>query len=192
MRLVLGSGSAARQAMLEQAGLSFEVIRPDVDEDAVKADWTGTPAGLATELAWMKAMDVSARAPDATVIGADQVLELEGWIFNKPGTRAKAAEHLRRLSGRTHALHTAMAVARNGSVVHESLTTPRLTMFALSESEIADYVAAAPAGAWQTVGGYQVEGPGIRLFRTIEGGWHDIMGLPLLTLQAWLRGEADK
>lgn len=192
MRLVLGSGSATRQAMLKQAGLSFDVIRPDVDEDAVKADWTGTPASLAVELAWMKAMDVSARAPDAIVIGADQVLELDGWIFSKPGTRTKAARHLGRLSGQTHDLHTAMAVAVNGSVVHESLTTPRLSMFALSESEIADYLAAAPDGAWDTVGGYQVEGPGIRLFRQIEGGWHDVMGLPLLNLMGWLRDEGCK
>lgn len=192
MKLVLGSGSATRRDMLELAGLDFLIVRPEVDEDAVKADWTGTPAALATELAWMKAMEVSARVPEAIVIGADQVLELEGWIFSKPGTRAKAAEHLRRLSGRTHALHTAMAIAKNGSVVHESLTTPRLTMFALSEGEIADYVAAAPSGAWQTVGGYQVEGRGIRLFRSIEGGWHDIMGLPLLNLLAWLRGETGK
>jgi septum formation protein len=192
VRLVLGSGSVTRRTMLEQAGLTFEVVRPDVDEDAVKADWTDTPAALATELAWMKAMDVSARMPDATVIGGDQVLELDGWIFNKPGTRTKAARHLARLAGKTHDLHTAMAIARNSSVVHESLTTPRLSMFALSESEIGDYISTAPDSAWNTVGGYQVEGAGIRLFRDITGNWHDIMGLPLLNLMAWLRKESGK
>lgn len=189
MRLVLGSGSPTRRRILEQAGLTFDVILPDVDEDSVKANWTGTPAALAVELARQKTLDVSQRTPGATVIGADQVLELEGWIFSKPGSPDRAAAHLRRLAGKTHELHTAMAIARNGSLVHESLTTPRLSMFALSESEISNYIAAAPPGAWATVGGYQVEGPGIQLFCQIDGGWHDIMGLPLLALQAWLRGE---
>ncbi|WP_417515928.1 Maf family protein [Minwuia sp.] len=187
MRLVLGSGSPTRRRMLQDAGLVFQVMPPDVDEDAVKADWTDTPAALARELAWMKAAEVSARVPDALVIAADQVLELEGWIFSKPGNRQKAARHLNRLSGRTHDLHTAMALAHRGSVIFEHQSTPRLTMFDLTEAEIASYIAAAPPDAWQTVGGYQVEGPGIRLFRTIEGGWHDILGLPLLVLQDWLR-----
>jgi len=191
VRLILGSGSPTRRAMLLQAGLDFDVVVPDVDEDAVKADWTGTPAGLARELARMKALAVSALHPDALVIAADQVLELEGWIFSKPGNRRKAARHLNRLAGQTHELHTAMALGRGSAVVHEELTTPRLTMRAMTETEIADYVAAAPESAWGTVGGYQVEGPGIRLFERIEGGWHDILGLPLLPLLNWLRAEAS-
>ncbi|WP_416898879.1 MAG: Maf family protein [Minwuia sp.] len=189
MRLVLGSGSATRRQLLQDAGMDFDVVPSEVDEDAVKADWIGTPADLAGVLAEMKALEVSERVPDALVIGADQVLELEGWIFNKPGDRTKAARHLNRLAGRTHELHTAMVVARGGAVQFAHRASPKLTMAPLSEIEIANYVAAAPDSAWATVGGYQVEGPGIRLFEKIEGAWHDILGLPLLPLLNWLRRE---
>lgn len=187
--LVLGSGSATRRAMLEQAGLEFEAVSPDVDEDAVKDRWRGAPAGLAMTLARAKAMEVSARRPGAVVIGADQVLDLDGEIFSKPGDRAAARAHLKRLAGRTHHLRTAMALARDGRVVFEAASAPALTLWPLDDAEIEAYLDAAPESAWATVGGYQVEGPGIRLFETIRGGWHDIMGLPLLRLIGWLREE---
>lgn len=188
--LVLGSGSATRRAMLEQAGLAFEAVSPDVDEDAVKGSWTGDAAGLAAELARAKALEVSARRPDAIVIGADQVLDLDGEMFSKPGDRAGARHHLRRLSGRTHHLRTAMALARDGAILFEAASAPALTLWPLGPDEIEAYLDAAPDSAWATVGGYQVEGPGIRLFERIEGGWHDIMGLPLLRLIGWLRENA--
>ncbi|WP_206419753.1 Maf family protein [Minwuia thermotolerans] len=192
MRLVLGSGSATRRAMLEQAGLVFEIDPPRVDEDAVKAGWTGDAASLAAALARAKALEVSARQPGALVIGADQVLELDGEIFSKPGNRDGAAAHLRRLAGRTHVLRTAMVLARDGAVVFETRSAPALTMRALPETVIESYLEAAPESVWATVGGYQVEGPGIRLFECIDGGWHDILGLPLLVLLGWLRENADE
>jgi len=189
MRLILASGSATRRQMLEQAGLTFEVVPPDTDEEAVKLGWTGTPAGLALDLARRKALSVSGSRPDALVIGADQVLELDGRMFSKPGDMAAARTHLAALRGRTHYLRTAMVLARGDDSVFAHESAPALTLFDLTDAALDAHVAGQSPDVLQSVGGYRVETADIRLFRSIEGGWHDVLGLPLLALQAWLRDE---
>lgn len=110
MKLILASGSIARQTMLRNAGLEFSTIASDVDEAAIKSTSHANPAELAATLAAAKAANVALLAPKALTIGADQLLLCEGKLYNKPKSMAQAAEHLRALSGRTHSLITAACI----------------------------------------------------------------------------------
>jgi septum formation protein len=187
MHLVLASTSATRAKMLRDAGLSFAVEQPAVDEAAVQRSMTDA-AAIAVTLAAEKALAVSRRRPADLVIGADQTLDC-GDVFTKPADRAAAAAQLARLAGREHRLHTAVAVARDDSVVWQHLATVALTVRALGTGEIERYLDRAGDAALASVGAYQVEGLGIQLFEAIDGDWFTILGLPLLPLLAYLRNE---
>jgi septum formation protein len=188
--LLLASTSPTRRALLACAGLTVETRAPGVDERAVEAQAAGlSPEGLAERLAAAKANAVAAQMPDRVVIGADQVLDLDGTVFHKPADRAGAAAHLARLQGRTHALHSAVALAIDGAVVDGFVATARLTMRPLDEAGIAAYLDAAGPAVIGSVGAYQLEGVGIHLFDRIEGDHSTILGLPLLPLLARLRAR---
>jgi septum formation protein len=187
MKLILASGSAARQTMLRNAGLEFSTIASDTDEAAIKAASTVSPAELALALAAAKAANVALLAPKALTIGADQILLCEGHIFNKPKSMAQAAEHLRALSGRTHTLITAACIHQGASQLWHHTASPTLTMRALTEADISAYLTAAGPKILTSVGAYQLEGLGINLFTDITGDFFTILGLPLLALLAFLR-----
>jgi septum formation protein len=110
-------------------------------------------------------------------------------MFNKPAGRAGAAEHLRALSGRTHALHAAVAGARNGDALFVDVSVARRTMRELSEDMIQAYLHIAGDAVTTSVGAYQLEGLGVHLFSRIDGDHFTILGLPLLPLLAFLRGQ---
>lgn len=191
-RIILASGSGARRSMLANAGVPFEVYPSAIDERTIEAPLVAagaTPAEIAVALAEAKAVDVSLDAPDALVIGADQTLDLDGHRGTKSATRAEARQQLARLAGRTHTLHSAVAVARDGEILWSHLATATLTMRALSEAEIEAYLDRVGDDALGSVGVYQVEGEGIRLFDTIDGDFFTILGLPLLPLLTFLRRE---
>ncbi|KMO32837.1 septum formation inhibitor Maf [Methylobacterium variabile] len=188
--LLLASTSPTRRALLEAGGLAVETRAPGVDERAVEAAAADlSPPGLAERLAAAKAAAVAAGAPDRVVIGADQVLDLDGAVFHKPADRDGAAAHLARLQGRTHALHSAVALALGGAVVECFVATARLTMRPLDAAGIAAYLDAAGPAVTGSVGAYQLEGVGIHLFDRIAGDQSTILGLPLLPLLASLRGR---
>jgi septum formation protein len=188
--LILASGSATRAALLSAAGLAFEATAPGVDEAAIKeaAQAEGIPpAEAALLLAEAKAARVSRRRPEALVIGADQLLVCDGAWFDKPAGAAAAEAQLARLSGRSHELVTAVLCHRGGARVWQHVAVPRLTMRVLRPEVIADYVAAEGEAVTRSVGGYRVEGLGLRLFRRIEGEHSEILGLPMLPLLGFLR-----
>ncbi len=188
--LLLASTSPTRRALLASAGLDPETRSPGVDERAVEAQAAGlSPENLAERLAAAKAAAVAGQAPDRVVIGADQVLDLDGTVFHKPADRAGAAAHLARLQGRSHALHSAVALAVDGAVAEVFVVTARLTMRPLDEAGIKAYLDAAGPAVTGSVGAYQLEGAGIHLFDRIEGDHSTILGLPLLPLLARLRGR---
>ncbi|GJD52611.1 7-methyl-GTP pyrophosphatase [Methylobacterium crusticola] len=188
--LILASTSPTRRALLESAGLAVETRAPGVDERAVEAQAAGlAPEALAQRLADAKALAVARAAPDRVVLGADQVLALDGAVLHKPADRAAAAAHLARLQGRTHALHAAAALALGGAVVDRVVATARLTVRPLDAAAIAAYLDAAGPGVTGSVGAYRIEGVGIHLFARIEGDHATILGLPLLPLLARLRGH---
>ncbi len=186
--LILASTSAARRAMLRQAGLDFAALPSGVDETALKQGFTGAPEDLALALAAAKARAVSAAHPRALVLGADQLLVCEGAVFDKPADLAEAAVHLRRLSGRAHQLVTAACVVQSGAVVWSHVERATLEVRSLSEDFIARYLEVEGAEILGCVGAYRLEGVGAQLFTRVEGDYFTILGLSLLPLLGFLRG----
>lgn len=191
-RLVLASASAVRRTILANAGLDFDVVPAAIDERAAEAPLLAAgigPDGIAAALAAAKAVSVGETRPGDLVLGADQVLELDGRRFTKPADMEAARRQLLDLAGRTHQHHSALAVARGGEIVWQHLDTAHLTMRPLTPKEIGTYLAAVGDAALASVGAYQIEGRGIQLFSGIEGSLFTIMGLPLLPLLAFLRTQ---
>lgn len=191
-RIILASGSPFRRKMLEDAGVAFEQIRPEIDERAVEEAVSGsglTPADLAEILAEAKAIAVSELHPDALVIGSDQTLSLGEEVLHKPADMEEARRRLLALSGRTHELNSAVVLAQNGSAIWRHVSTARLTMRELEPGFIGRHLASVGDKALSSVGAYQIEGEGIQLFEKIEGDHFTIVGLPLLPLLAELRAR---
>jgi len=188
--LILASKSHARQMLLANAGIHFEAVPADIDERAVQlASGLSAPGEIATLLAREKALAVSMRQPGKYVVGADQTLALENRLFSKPAGRVAAGEQLRDLAGRSHELHAAVAVARDGKILFEATDIARMTMRQLSGAEIRTYLDEAGEAVTSSVGAYQLEGLGVHLFERIDGDHFTILGLPLLPLLAFLRSE---
>ncbi len=191
-RLVLASGSGARRTLLANAGLAFDVRPSSLDERAVEAPLVAggaSPAGIAEALAAAKAIDVSRQEPGALVIGADQTLDCDGHRGTKSESLAEARAQLMRLAGREHRLHSAVAVARDGVLRWRHLASATLAMRPLTPVEVDAYLARVGDDVLKSVGVYQLEGEGVRLFERIAGDYFTILGLPLLPLLAYLRGE---
>jgi septum formation protein len=188
--LVLASQSRARQMLLGNAGLAFEAVPADIDERIIQQK-SGLlkPGEIAALLAQEKALFVSSKMPDRYVVGADQTLALGQRLFSKPAGRAQAAEQLRALAGNTHELHSALAVARDGKILLSEVSIARMTMRQLSGDEVRTYLDTAGEAVTTSVGAYQLEGLGVHLFDRIEGDHFTILGLPLLPLLAFLRGQ---
>ena len=190
MALVLASGSKIRAELMQNAGLAIDIDPADVDERAVeapllKADFL--PEDLASVLAEAKANDVSGRRPGDLVVGADQILAFDGQRRTKPDDMEAARRQLLAFSGKTHELHSAVVISRNGEAIWHHVSTARLTMRDLSPAFIGHYLAAAGDVVLSSVGAYQLESIGIQLFEKIEGDYFTILGLPMLPLLAELR-----
>ena len=189
--IVLASKSASRRALLAGVGLPFEVEPADIDERGVEDALSrrgDAGSGLALALARAKALAVSARRPQALTLGADQTLILDGQPMHKAPTRAAAAAALQAMSGRTHRLASAFALARDGAILAEDSDSADMTMRALDAAQIARYLDIAGPAVLASVGAYQIEGLGAHLFETISGDHATILGLPMLKLLAALRG----
>ncbi|ARQ56138.1 MULTISPECIES: Maf-like protein [Rhizobium] len=188
--IILASSSPFRRMLMENAGLSFEAQAATIDERALEAPLEkagATPDAVALALARAKAEDVSRRFSDSLVIGSDQTMSLGDRVFHKPKDMADAAGHLHALSGRTHRLNSAVAIANNGVVLWEHLAHAELTMRPLTAEFIAGHLARVGDKALSSVGAYQLEGQGIQLFEKIEGDYFTILGLPMLPLLTKLR-----
>ena len=185
--LVLASKSAARRAMLTDAGIVHDVVAPRLDEAAARAALKGHDARtLADALAELKALKISRQMPGCLVLGCDQTLERDdGQLLDQPGDAV--ADQLHALSGRSHRLFAAVVAARDGVPLWRHVGAARLTMRSLSTDFIEAYVAAEGPMVRGCVGGYRIEGPGIQLFDRIDGDHFTIRGLPLLPLLGWLR-----
>jgi septum formation protein len=189
-RIILASASPTRSALLRNAGIDFTVMPTQIDERGVEAPLVASarpPAEIAAALAEAKALSVLAEGRAAFVIGADQVLSADGRPWHKPADIAEARDQLIALSGRTHELHSAIAVARDGSIAWRHCESVRMTMRPLAADFIDDYLVRVGEDALKSVGAYQIEGPGIQLFERIEGDYFAVLGLPLLPLLAYLR-----
>jgi septum formation protein len=182
--VILASKSAARRAVLEGAGVAFEVASAGVDEDAAKRRLLARGAGpkaIAEALAEEKALAVSAGRP-GLVIGADQTLEFDRGLYDKVETVAAARERLRLLRGKPHQLHSAVVVALGGAAVWRQTISATLVMRDFSDAFLDAYLAVEGEAALGSVGCYRLEGLGAQLFSSIEGDYFAILGLPLLGL----------
>jgi septum formation protein len=176
--------------MLEAAGVPFEPVDADLDEEAAKAGlWSAgfDARGVAEELAQLKALSVRAGEADL-VLGSDQVLErADGTLLSKPASREEAWGQLESLRGATHRLHSAAVIAQGGEAVWWHCETVELTMRSFSDAFLDAYLDLEYEAIRWSVGGYRIEGPGVQLFERIEGSHFAILGLPLIPLLAYLR-----
>ena len=187
MDLLLASTSAIRGTLLEQAGVSFAAVPPEVDEAAIKAAHDGSDAELAVALARAKALNVSRDRRRSLVIGSDSIVSVDGRRFSKPANRSEAAEHLRFFSGKTMDLTSAVALACDDAIEWSFAAEALLYVRPLSEAFIEEYLDREWPQVSYCVGVFRLEGPGVQLFERIEGDHFTILGLPLLPLLNALR-----
>jgi septum formation protein len=191
VKLVLASQSASRRAMLDAAGVPYEAVAAQVDEDSAKASLLAAkvaPRDLADALAELKALKVSGLVPQALVLGGDSVVALaDGTLLDKPVSRENAADHLRRMSGGTHDIFSAAVIAEGGRPVWRHVDRARLVVRALSETFIEQYLDAEWPAISGCVGCFRIEGPGVQLFSATQGNHFTILGMPLLNILDYLR-----
>ncbi|NNJ74406.1 MAG: septum formation inhibitor Maf [Anderseniella sp.] len=194
MKLILASNSAARRQMLGNAGYRFEATVANINERALKAAHldAGLPADdLALVLANAKAKAVSTDYPVDLVIGSDQVLICDGKVFTKVNDLSQAAHQLAELQGKTHILMSAVACWQANQPVFQASETAAMTMFRLTAKEIDRYLADTGTSILGSVGCYQIESKGIRLFEDIQGSHFTIMGMPLTPLVKFLKSQSN-
>ncbi len=180
--LVLASGSRFKRTQLARLGLEFDAVDVDIDESPNQGE---RPDALATRLARQKARAGAALAPSAYVLGADQVISVDGALLHKPGTPERARAQLARLQGRTHDLHCAVAVHTPSGDITDAIVHYVMEMRALTDEEIARYV--AQDNPVDCAGAYMIEAAGIGLFRAMRGDdYTAIIGLPLTRVRALL------
>lgn len=187
-KLILASTSAIRKTLLTNAGLEFDTFSSPINEQAFKKTNSNMSSNeLALVLANAKAL--SFQGTNRIVIGADQILSCQGKRYDKAQNRDELMTQLSELRGKTHTLHTAVAVTADNAVQWSCCVEAHLTMRSFSDKFLESYVMFHMPHLLQCVGGYQLESEGINLFEKIEGDYFAILGLPLIQLLAYLRRE---
>ena len=188
-KLVLASGSQIRAQLLRNAGLEFRVDVARIDEAAIKDALLAEdapPRDIADTLAEMKARKIADKHPGAMVIGCDQVLAFGKTILSKPTSPEDAAVQLRALRGHQHMLLSAVVIYEDGKPIWRHVGQVRLRMRDVSDEYLAGYISRNWDDIRHSVGAYQLEGEGVRLFHSISGDYFHVLGLPLLELLAFL------
>ena len=182
--------------MLENAGITFDKIPADIDEDKIlntMCDQGAKPEDIALELGRQKAIEVSSKNPDTYTIGSDQILECDGILFQKAHDVNEARTKLKTLRGKTHNLISSIAVAHNGKIIFENVDTAKMTMHNFSDAFLEQYLKAAENDITVCVGSYAYEGRGAWLFESVDANYFTILGMPLLPLLDFLKqGEINQ
>ena len=190
INLILASKSQARQSILDEVGVSFEVVPANIDESTIKASLLAErikPRDIVDYLAEMKALAISHSNPGKYVIGSDQILVFEGDIFDKAKDMKEAKAKIKALAGKTHQLMSAVSIAKDGKILWRDLDAATLIMKQLSEGEIDQYIKTTGETILSSVGCYQLERAGRDLMADINGDFHTILGLPTNGLLKQLR-----
>lgn len=190
--LVLASETGSLRRLLEASGLAFRLMPLNLDEVAthqalLKNMGETDPADVAEMLTRAKIDEASARFPGALIIGAHQVISLNGKLLEKPNTIDAARDRLFELRDRTHELHSAVALAKEGQITWTHVETAQLTMRSFSAQFVGRYLAAAGPQICEAPGAYELDGIGLQLFDRIQGDYLALLGVPILLLFARLR-----
>lgn len=185
---ILASGSASRATILRQACVAFEKRVSGVDEDALKLRHQGAPAKLACALAKAKALAVCEN-DGRYILGADQLLQCEDRLFDKPRSREEARTNLMFLRGKTHYLINGLSLCCDGEEVWSFTNHVSLTMRHFSDEYLDLYIENEGDSILSSVGCYRLEAMGAQLFTHIEGDYFSTLGLPLLPLLEELRNH---
>jgi len=188
MNIYLASKSETRGKLLKNAKISFSRIDHGVDEDEVKISLQNQPpTETAIKLSELKATQPNPENKEDLVIGSDQVLDLEGKLFNKARNLDEAKSQLVELSGKKHNLITSTVVAQNKNIIWRHLDKSTLVMRSLTTQEIDNYLNEVDKSILNLVGVYAIEQEGIKLFEQIDGDFFSIQGLSVIPLINYLR-----
>ncbi|MEK9922084.1 MAG: nucleoside triphosphate pyrophosphatase [Rhodospirillales bacterium] len=188
--IILASASQSRRSLLSASGVEFDVVVSNVDEDEIKNiakqdGWTVSKTALA--LAAAKAEAVQTMHPEAIIIGADQMLELEGNWFDKPSSVEVAKKQLEALRGKTHRLLSGLVLLAPEKERWTHIESADLTMRNFSDTFLDSYIQTVGEEACKSVGGYFLEGLGVQMFDQVRGDYFTILGLPMAPLLNALR-----
>ena len=187
--VILASKSKVRKEILDKNDINCEVIPSNVDEDVFKDSFKKektSPEIISKNLSELKANKISAKKPDAIVIGADSVIDLEGEIISKPKNRIEALEILKKLNNKTHYLISSVCISKNGNMVWNYTDRAKLIMKNFKEDDLKDYLSKISDEKLYAYNVYQIEGLGKSLFLKIEGDKDTIMGLPVKKIKEYL------
>jgi septum formation protein len=173
VRVVLASQSPRRRELLALVGITHEVRPADVDESVLPGE---LPVPHCERLARLKADTLAPLHRDDVVVGSDTIVVVDGDILGKPRDRAHAAEMLTRLSGRTHTVFTAVAVAHRGST-RSGVEEVDVTFRTLDDDTIAAYIATGEP--MDKAGAYGIQGYGAAIVERVDGDYFAVMGLPI-------------
>ena len=188
-KIILASRSEVRKKILNQNGISCEVIPADIDEEQVKEslfEEKATPEIISKNLAELKANKVSGKKPNEIILGADSVIDLNGELISKPTNRKEALTILQKLNGQKHQLISSVCISKNGSMIWNFTDASTLTMKQLNLDEIKSYLTKIKDKELYAYGVYQIEADGRFLFSKIEGDEDTIMGLPVKQIKEYL------
>ena len=187
MDILLASKSPTRAKLLKNAGIEFQLVDHNIDEEEVKLSMLShSPKEVAIKLSELKALKPSTTNPDTFIIGSDQTLDLQGKLFSKASNRKEAEEQLKALSGQEHTLITSTVVAKNNTIVWRHLNESKMRMRELNEKIITKYLSEAGEETLKLVGVYAIEKEGIKLFKSIGDDIFSIQGLSILPLVQFL------
>jgi len=189
MKIILASKSGVRKQILDKYNIDNEVIVSNVDEDEIKQSLLiegANPLSVSKNLAEIKSIKVSNKAPDKLVLGADSVISLNGELINKPNSREEAFKILKKLNNSKHYLISSVCISKNGAMIWNHSDSSELKMRNLKDEELLKYLSKIETKTLLAYGVYQIEADGMELFEYVKGDKNSIMGLPIKEIISYI------
>ena len=190
VEIILASKSKVRKEILDKNEIISFAEPSNVDEDIIKKSLlkqNASPETISKNLAELKANKVSLKKSDSLVLGADSVIDLNGELISKPGSREEALEILKKLNGKKHNLVSSVCISQNGSMIWNYTDKAELIMKNMEHKDLENYLSKISDEALYAYNVYQIEGEGKNLFSEIKGDENTIMGLPIAKIKEYLK-----